>query len=152
MDDAAGARDGDDKVGTVQLIAQIHANGADGSSVTRADADGVGKIVEFVGAVEEALLGVGGIEYRLRSFPMKIDLIELAKDVTAIVEEGAADFVANPGQVHRETEFLIEDEHRLTADWETGNGIARASLVQREAAQRCAATSEQALRKGNDAR
>src|SRR5689334_12195331 len=109
------------------------------------------KIVQFIAAVVEALLGVGRIEDRFGGTPMQVDFADLAEDVAPVVEKRAADFAANPRQAHGKAKFLVEDEQRLTANREAGDGIARASLVQSEAAQGSAAAGEETLRKGNDA-
>src|SRR5262249_4889861 len=104
-----------------------------------------------VGAVKKALLRIGGIENGFRHAPVQVDLVDPAIDVATVIKDGAADLVAHPRQVHWEAKLLIQDEHGLSDNRETSDGIARAGLIEGKATKRRAAAGEEAFGKRNDA-
>ncbi len=72
--------------------------------------------------------------------------------VTAIVKDGAAQPVADEGQLHRKAQFLVENQERQTADREARAGIARASCIQAETTKGSRAAGKKPFGQWNDLR
>ena len=119
----------------IDLIAEIHANRADGSGVAQTKTDGVRKIIE---------VGGGG------GFPGERNVIHVAVDVAAVVEKRAAKTIADEGQAHREMQLLIEDQEGEAADRKARARIARAGFIEAESPQRLRAAGKEAFGQRNN--
>src|SRR5271163_998933 len=77
-------------------------------------------------------------------------MVHVAIDVAAVVENRAAQAVADEGQLHRKTQFLIENQNGETANRESAARISRPGLIEAESTQRLATASKKAFGKLND--
>src|SRR4029077_848322 len=148
---AARTGNGNHEKWPVHLVAEIDTDRPDRRCVANAHADGMRKIVQFVGAVIEALLGISRIEDRLRRTPAKRYAVHFAVHISAVVKQSSSDACSDVRQMQRKAEFLIEDQQCLSTHGKAGERIARAGLIQTEAAQRGTASREKPLGKRNEA-
>src|SRR3984885_1190720 len=119
----------------IQLVPNVHADRADRRGITQTKADGMRKIIQ-----------VGD----RRRLPVEVDVTHIAIHIAAVVENRAAQPVADEWQFHRKTQLLIENQNgqaanRKSAAWITGSG-----LIEAESTKRLAAASKEPLGELND--
>src|SRR4029077_10980919 len=140
----ARARNGNHKRRAIELIPEIDSNGAHRSLISHSESDGVGEVIQFVGAIRYAHRHVRwpcGKRWILqrkcgrRQSRAERDSAEPAVHIAAVIENRPAERCPDERQAHRKTEFLVEDENGLATDWEAGAEIARPGLIEREASQ-----------------
>src|ERR1700686_4619777 len=108
------------------------------------------EIVQFIRAVILANRRICGIENGSWRSSAEGDAAQAAVHIPPIVENCPAKRGPDVRQAHGKAKFLIENEQSLPADGKSGDAgrrytIARAGLVQGEAAQGRAATREEAF-------
>src|SRR5258705_1820002 len=98
---AAGTRNGDHEKWPVHLIAKIDTDRPDRRRVANPDANRVREIIQLVGAVIKALLGIGRIEDRLWRTPAQRDAVNFAVHISAIVKQSSSEARAHVRQMQR---------------------------------------------------
>ncbi len=119
------------------MIANVHSDRADRRGIAQTKTDGMRKIIQ-----------VGN----RRGFPVEIDVRHVAIHVAAVIENRAAQAIADEGQPHRKAQFLIENQNGEAANGKSAARISRSGLIEAEAAERLATAGKKALGELNDVR
>ena len=132
---------GNHDLGPIDLIAQIDPDRSNRRGITQTESNGVREVVKFVRAIVNTVLwivsaerkpGICGLEYRCGGRPPERHVTDRAVGISSVVKEGAAQPGRDKRHLQRKTQLLIDHEQSLSADGETRNRVARASLIERK--------------------